>query len=229
MCRPIHQHHEEQPARTSSRRHQHASSLAVWGPSVRIVTLPLSIRRRSNKTILPNLLCVARTSLRELVFKTSAGTSDVVGHRDGRHVFHDKEFHHGGLDEHDHCWASGAEDCLVMSSFFSCTIWLNSACSSVYDIAANSLHGLDDHVFISAVSPFCRKSDVIPLFICCLSQSFMSDCVYAHLILLVLEVALHDGSAIMLLREIHAFRCSFEFCLFCRVSKPSTLLNFLQC
>ena len=48
---------------------------------VRIVTLRLSIRRRS-KTILHYLICVAATGRPELVFflvfKTSAGTSDVV-------------------------------------------------------------------------------------------------------------------------------------------------------
>ena len=49
--------------------------------------------------------------------------------------------------------------------------------------------------------------------------------VHAHLILLVLEVALHDRSAIVLLREIQLISCFFEFLWFCRVSITSTSLS----
>ena len=77
------------------------------------------------------LICVAATGRPELVFflvlKTRAGTSDMVGYCDCRHVCDDEESHNEDLDEgdhvhedhDDHCSASGTEDCLVMFPFHS--------------------------------------------------------------------------------------------------------------
>ena len=94
---------------------------------VRFVTLRRSSRRRS-KTIPHNLICVAATSRPELVlfleFKTRAGTPDVVGHCDCRHVCDNEESHHeedldkSGHEVHDDHWsASGSEYCLVIFPF----------------------------------------------------------------------------------------------------------------
>ena len=106
----------------------------------------LSIRRRS-KTILHYVFCVAATSrpalVFSLVFKTSAGTSDVVSCCDGRRVRGDEESHHEDLgesdhileDHEDHCSASGSEDCLVMFSLFHCTMCLYSVCSWVFTVS----------------------------------------------------------------------------------------------
>ena len=52
--------------------------------------------------------------------------------------------------------------------------------------------------------------------------------VHAHLILLDLEVALHDRSAIVLLRGIQAISRSFEFVCFCRFSTTSTPVGIFQ-
>ena len=50
--------------------------------------------------------------------------------------------------------------------------------------------------------------------------------VHAHLILLIITVALHDGSASVLLRGIQEIFCSSEFFLrFCRISIASTPLD----
>ena len=75
-----------------------------------------------------------------------------------------------------------------------------------------------------------RKSSVI-----CFSVEFfhvglrVSLVVHAHWILLILEVALHDCSAIVLLREFYVISCSFVFFRFCRFSIASTYLIILQC
>ena len=76
------------------------------------------------------------------VFKTSAGTSDVVGYCDRRHVCDDEEAHQEDRDESDHVhedrddlWsASGSEDFLVMLPLFHWTICFYSECSSVFTV-----------------------------------------------------------------------------------------------
>ena len=86
---------------------------------IRIVTLRLSIRRRS-KTILHSLTCVTATRRPELVsffvFKTSAGTSDVVGYGDCRHVCHHEESHHEDIDEGDHVHEDHDDHCSALGS-----------------------------------------------------------------------------------------------------------------
>ena len=119
-----------------------------------------------------------------LVFKTSAGTSDVVGYCDCRHVCDDEESHPEDLDEgdhvhedhDDHCSASGTEDRLVMSSLVHCTTCLFFCLCGV---AASSLVGLYHLTLVSVVSPFVKRSVVYPCFTLLLCQnSSMSDCVY---------------------------------------------------
>ena len=50
--------------------------------------------------------------------------------------------------------------------------------------------------------------------------------VHTYLVLFVLEVPLHDRSAIVLLRGIQVISCSFGFLRFCRLSAASTSLRF---
>ena len=64
-----------------------------------------------------------------------------------------------------------------------------------------------DLVLVIVVSPCCRGSDVNPLFICSSVKLFnvglrASLCPRARLLLLVLEVALHDRAVILFLRGI---------------------------
>ena len=105
---------------TAALKEAQRESVYLCTLSVQIVTLRLFIRRRSKTTnILHDLICVAGTGRHELVFflafKTSAGTSFVVGYCDCRHVCDDQESHHEDLDEgdhvgeghDDHCSASG--------------------------------------------------------------------------------------------------------------------------
>ena len=60
----------------------------------------------NQKQFLHFLICVAETSNPDvvffLVFKTCAGTSDVVGYCDCRHVRDDEESQHEDLDDSDH-------------------------------------------------------------------------------------------------------------------------------
>ena len=98
--------------------------------TVRFVTLRLSIQRRSKNKVLHNVIGVAETSRPELVlflvFRTSAGTSDVLGYCDCRHVCDVEESHHEHHDESDHVRetrddhrsASGSEDSLDKFSNF---------------------------------------------------------------------------------------------------------------
>ena len=130
------------------------------------------------------------------------GTSDVVRHSDCRHVCDNEESLHEYLDENqhfhedhdDHCSASGTEDCLVTLSLIDCAICVYSMCSSVFicGVAASSLVGLHALVLVSAESPLARRSDVNPSFSCHGVKCFLvglrvSSCVYAHLVLLILE------------------------------------------
>ena len=89
---------------------------------------------------------------------------------------------------------SDTQDCLVMFSLFHTAICLYSGCSSgVYCIAASSLVVLYD-LCIDLCSRHVseEENDVIPLVIfAIMSNSSMPNCV-------VLEVALHDRSAITL-------------------------------
>ena len=114
-------------------------------------------------------------------------------------------------DHDDHCSASG----MFSLSTVQCSQY--SGCSfGLYDVAASSLIGLFNFVLISDVTPFFWSSYVILPF-----QSYpvkffhvelrVSLFAHAHVILLVLEVALHDHSAIVLLRGIQLISCSFEF------------------
>ena len=96
-------------------------------------------------------------------------------------------------EDHDHPWsASGSEDCLVMFSPFHCTIYLYSGRYSVFTVSLPPFSvELHDLVLVSAVSPFCWRSDVNPLFICFSVKFFpvglrVSLFLHAHLALLVL-------------------------------------------
>ena len=111
-------------------------------------------------------------------------------------------------DEHnDHCAASGTEDCTVMFSFFICTtLSLSRVFFGLCGVAASSLVGLYDLVLVSLRNQIFRRSDVNPLFFCKFVKfihvgSRVSLFVHAHLVLLVLEVALHDRSVFFFLRN----------------------------
>ena len=185
---------------------------------VRIVTLRLSIRRRSQN--IPHYLIYVAARGRPglvffLVFKTSAGASDAAGLCDCRHVCDVEESHHEDHaegdhvhDEHnDHCTASGTEDCTVMFSFFICTILsLSRVFFGLCGVAASSLVGLYDLVLVSLRNQIFRRSDVNPLFFCKFVKFIhvrlrVSLFVHAHLVLLVLEVALHDRSVFFFWRN----------------------------
>ena len=104
---------------------------------------------------------------------------------------------------------------------------------SLHDVAASSLIGSYDLVLTSVVSPFCRRSDVHLLVICYSVKFFhvgfrVSLFVHAHLVLLVLEVALHDRSVIAFLCVIQTLSWFLEFLSFCRVSIISIPLSILQ-
>ena len=184
-----------------------------------------SIRIMIKNKFLRCLICVAATTRPELVFslvsKTSAGTSGEVGCGDCRHVCDDEESHREDLDEgdrvhDDHCSASSSEDCLVMAPCFTAQcVCIQGVLRSLRCRCLLLVTGVYDLVLVS-VSPFCRRSGVIPLVICYSVKFFhvrlrVSLFVHAHLILLVLEVALHDRSATMLLAGIQAISRFLEF------------------
>ena len=107
--------------------------------------------------------------------------------------------------------------CLVRCSLFHCTsCFVLSALFGLYGVAATSLIGLHDRVLVSAVSPFFKGSDVNPLFNCYTVKFLhvglrVSVFVHALLVLLVLEVALHDRSANVFVRGILVVSCVLEF------------------
>ena len=146
------------------------------------------------------LICVAATSRPELVFflafKTSEGTSKKVSCCDCRCVRDDEESNHEDLDEGDHVHEDRDDHCSASGSVPPYNLFV---------FGASSLRGLYDVVLVSVVIPFCGRSHVIPTIIFYSVKFFhvglyLSFFVHARLILLVLEVALHDRSAIMLLR-----------------------------
>ena len=85
-----------------------------------------------------------------------------------------------------------------------------SACIEgvLFGVAASSLIELYDRVLDSVVTPFFRSSYVIPD-----SQRYSVKFPYRYAlsILLMVEAALHDCSASVLLRGIPVISCSFEF------------------
>ena len=87
---------------------------------------------------------------------------------------------------------------------------VQSACieSVLFGVAASSLIELYDRVLDSVVTPFFRSSYVI---LDSQRYSVKFPYRYAHSILLMLEVALPDCSASVLLRGIQVISCSFEF------------------
>ena len=159
---------------------------------VRIVTLRLSIRRRS-KQILRQLICVAATGRPELVlffvFKTSAGTPDEVDHGDCRHVC-DEASHHEDLEEGDHVHEVQYWVVRIVWSCFPfplCNVFVFML-FGLYGVIV-LLVGLYHLVLVHVVSPFCGRSDVIPLVIGCSVKFFHVGLhvsfVHAQLILLV--------------------------------------------
>ena len=130
------------------------------------------------------LICVAATSRPELVFflvfKTSAGASAVVV-CGCRHVCDDEESQHEDLDEGDHVHedhddhssASAAQDCWVMCSLFHSTSCFYSGCYSDSTVSLPPpWEGCTTLSSVSVVRPFCGRSDVIPLIICCWVKFF---------------------------------------------------------
>ena len=94
--------------------------------------------------------------------------------------------------------------------------------------------GLHDGVLVSVVTPFFRSSHIILPFQRCSSKFFqIGRCVFLFVhalsILLIIEVALHDYSAIVLVRGISEIFCSFEFLLFFIFSMASAPVGILQC
>ena len=106
---------------------------------------------------------------------------------------------------------------MVKSSFFHCTRCLYSGCFFlVFCVAASSLVGLHDRVLVSVVTHFLESGCVILPFQRYLVKIFhiglrVSLFVYALLILLVSEVALHVRSAVVRVRGISIIFRSFAF------------------
>ena len=197
----------------------------------------LSIRRRIK---IHSLICLAATNHPELVFflvfKPGAGTSDVIGSCDCRHVCDDEETHREGLDEGDHVpddHRSHRVLRVVCSRLPLYNLCVFSVPFGLHGVAASFLVGWYDLALVSVVRPFCRGNDINPFFIS-YSDKFIhhglrvSLFVPVHLVLLVLEAALHGSSVIMLLLGIQVISCSLELLWFCRVSTTSTHLSILQ-
>ena len=86
----------------------------------------------------------------------------------------------------------------------------------LHGVSASSLIALHDRVLISVVTPVLRSGHVILSFQRNSVKFFhvglrVSLFVHGFLILLVSEVALHNRSAIALVRGIQSICCSFEF------------------
>ena len=167
---------------------------------------PNVISKIDHKKLLHYLNCVAATTGRPelvffLVFKTSAGTSDVVGYCDCRHVCDDGESHHEELvqSDHVHCSASGTEDCLVMSVQFMCFQGvlrsLRCRCLLLGRVVRPSIGFLSKPVRHKK-----RRKSVLHLLICqflpCRMACILGSCMR---IWYVLEEALHDRSVILFL------------------------------
>ena len=125
-----------------------------------------------------------------------------------RHACDDEESHHEDLDEGDHVHEDHDDSSALLSGhafpFPLYNLFVFRVFFGLYVVAASSLAALYDLVLVSAVSPFCRSIDVNGMFICSSVKFFnvglrVSLFVHAHLVQLVLEVALHDRSVIVLL------------------------------
>ena len=103
----------------------------------------------------------------------------------------------------------------------------------LHGVAASSFFGLDDRVLDSVATPLFKSGYVFLIFQRHSVKFFhiglrVSLFVHAHLMLLITEFALQDGSAIALLRGIQVIFCSFEFLRLCRFSIPTTPLGIYQ-
>ena len=97
----------------------------------------------------------------------------------------------------------------------------------LHGVAASSLIGLHDRVLTSVVTPlFKRSNEILPFQNNALNLFHIGLRVFlfmhALVILLIIEAALHDRSAIVFVRRIFVLFCSFEFSRFFRFSISST-------
>ena len=103
----------------------------------------------------------------------------------------------------------------------------------LHNVAASSFIGLSEHVLVSVVKPFFLSSYVILPFRRFSVKLFhiglrVSLFVHALLTMLVSEMALHDRSAIVLVRGIQVIFCPLSFLRFFRFSTASALLVFCK-
>ena len=183
-------------------------------PPVRIVALRLAIRRHIKNTLADLVAATGRPELAFfLEFKTSAGTSDVVGYCDCRHVSDDVKSHHKTLMKvtmsMNTTMTTGQHRVLKI-------VWCCSSFSTVQCVCIQCLLRslrcrclLVGWVLYGLCTGLCsnaRSSGVATKFFlsnAILSNSSMLDCflVHAHSMLLVLEVALRDCSVIVFFRN----------------------------
>ena len=117
----------------------------------------------------------------------------------------------------DHCSASGSGGSFRHAFLLPLyNLLAFKVCFGLDGVAASSLAGLYDLVSVFVVSPFCGSSHVLPTIMCYSVKIFhvglhVSLFVHEHLVLFVLEAALHDRSVIVLLCGIQVISRSLEF------------------